>query len=184
MKIKDISSLVRKEIKFSKEEELESAYFSLNGHQKKMLVLNFNNVKKIEYILKYNTDYPQFINYFDINEDFKQNIINLIKEEKNKNKNLKNKKFAFVSIYYIYAFLNDFNNKSLEDDLYFYYMYAILRKINAENNTHASFIDMMEIAKNLCHNFSPECLIKNLKEPYFKNDYSECDYNIIIAKRD
>ena len=113
------------------ENELNYTNFNLEFNNK-LIVLTSLNVQKVETMLRYNPDYPQFFDYNLLNDsNYVNNIIEKVKFEKEK----KNKKaeFEYPSFYYIKALEKNHNDPDFK-----YYIEAILRRINSENSTRAS----------------------------------------------
>ncbi len=117
-----------------KEYELETIDCCLsNNEQIKLIKLIPENVKKIECMLRYNPDYPQFINLKDLSDDDKEKMLEKIKEEKtNNDKKAKEKIYKYPSTHYILAFNRTITkNEKIDDELYKYFINAILKKISS-----------------------------------------------------
>lgn len=166
---------LKKELAIKKEYELKYIPHT------KLIELNLENIQKIETMLRYNPDYPQFINFSDYRNDKVINKIwNDVKNEYLENKKLQENdselKFIYPSFYYIFALMLEKKTNNLIQELYQYYIEAILRKINAENHTHTSNSDITAITQNICKDFpNIDELLEALIEP-LKDD---CQYQLI-----
>ncbi len=158
--------------------------FKLKYNQSTGLIeLNLENVQKIETMLRCNPNYPQFIDVNDYNDEKVINdIFDKIKIEYNKyqedfknEKDEKDFKFQYASVFYILALKQDKEDGKLTKKLYEYYIKVILRRINAENHTHTAIRDINAIAKKVYTQFNYEQLLKALKEPLKK----DCQYQLI-----
>ncbi len=185
MKVKNIRQLVKNELLSNTTEyELKTINdCSFNGEPKTLLRLDSENVKKVECMLKYNPDYPQFVDFKNgLSDDECVKIVYEIKEEVKGNfdKSEKDRKYKYSSTFYIFAFAIARKEKELEDkNIYECYIKTILAKINSENHTHASYEAIDEITDRICNEFTPNELLESLKEPYEKENYRECDYKLL-----
>ena len=138
------------------ENELNYTNFNLEFNNK-LIVLTSLNVQKVETMLRYNPDYPQFFDYNLLNDsNYVNNIIEKVKFEKEK----KNKKaeFEYPSFYYIKALEKNHNDPDFK-----YYIEAILRRINSENSTRASKDDITKIADEIVKQINKKCENDNTK---------------------
>lgn len=150
-------------IKEQLEKELNYTDFDLEFEEDKtMIKLTIKNVQKVETMLRYNPDYPQFVDYEEyINKDIPIEILDDIKKEKERNskKTDEDKKYKYSSVYYIKA-LRKYKD---DEDLYPYLLNTIIRKVNSENSTRGSLDNINTISDNIA-SLNYDELIKELKD--------------------
>ncbi len=169
-------------------DELNHTSFELefDDEDNGIIALTTENVQKVETMLRYNPDYPQFIDlknlkkedefkkYLDEKYDKEKNFVNKYLINKEKYEDTKNIKYEYSSVYYIKALVDYKSDK----DKYTYLILLILRKINSENNTRVSLNDIGQIACKIVDKYSDyDKLADALKEPSKKT--KECNYELI-----
>ena len=170
-------------IKDQLKNELNSTSFELefDDEANGIIALTTENVQKVETMLRYNPDYPQFIDIENLKyeNEFEKYIEKKYDNEKklmdkylSKNyKDTKNNKYEYSSVYYIKA-LKKYK------DMYSYLILIILRKINSENSTRVSLEDIGQIAYKIVNKYSDyNKLVDALKEP--SKSPKNCNYELI-----
>ncbi len=165
--------------------ELNSTSFELeyDDEENGIIALTTKNVQKVETMLRYNPDYPQFIdlgnlkyknefeNYLQQKYDKEQNFVKKYLINKGKYEDTKNIKYEYSSVYYIKALEN-------HKEMYSYLILIILRKINSENSTRVSLEDIGQIAYKIVNKYSDyNKLVDALKEP--SKSPKNCNYELI-----
>ena len=162
----------KKQSKEILENELNYNDFNLefDKKEKNLICLTTPNIQKIETMLRYNPDYPEFFDYNLLKDNnYIKDAIEKTKIEKQNNEKSKKDEFKYPSFYYIKA-LEEYHN---EKGIYPYYIKAILRKINSENSTRASKKDINKIASAIADDIKYNNLIDYIKKP------DKYDYNVI-----
>ena len=163
------------------ENELNYTTFNLDivdkdSKNNNLIALTTLNVQKVETMLRYNPDYPQFFDYNLLNNsNYVNDIIVNVEEERNNKKD----DLEYPSFYYIKA-LEKFKDNDKETGTYEYYIKAILRRINSENSTRASKYDITTIAGEIACKFEYSELIENLKKP--NKEYKIIEYICMKGK--
>ena len=186
MKVKNVCELVREEL-LSDTTDYELDMINDGSLGRTLVKLNQENVKKVECMLRYSPDYPQFFNFKNSpSDDECERIVQEIREKMRisssadtVDENKITTKYDYSLIFYIFAFAIEIKEKKLDDMLYNCYIKTLLTKINFENHTRASHKEINEITCRICSRFSPNKLLESLEEPYEKEDYSECKYELI-----
>ncbi len=180
-------------------DELNINSFELEFDDKEngIIALTTENVQKVETMLRYNPDYPQFIDLKNLNketkfegyldEKYKEELGKHLKDNNTKVEDLieiykkyndiKNIKYEYSSVYYIKA-LKKYKTHEDNKYMYPYLILLILRKINSENSTRVSLNDIGKIACKIVDKYSDyDKLADALKEP--SKNSEECNYELI-----